>query len=74
MKIKDVLGISNARLIIGNEQDELTQFSKDTRTIKKMILTLLLLVKILMEISFLKMLFQKELKLVLSLPLVVMKI
>lgn len=35
MKIKDVLGISNARLIIGNEQDELTQFSKDTRTIKK---------------------------------------
>lgn len=35
MKIKDVLGISNARLIIGNEQDELTHFSKDTRTIKK---------------------------------------
>ena len=35
MKIKEVLGLSNAKLIIGNEQDELTHFSKDTRTITK---------------------------------------
>lgn len=35
MKLKEVLGLSNAKLIIGNEQDELTHFSKDTRTIKE---------------------------------------
>ena len=35
MKIKDVLGISNAKLIVGNPEDLLENFSKDTRTIKE---------------------------------------
>lgn len=34
MKIKDILGINNARLINGNELAKLTFFSKDTRTLK----------------------------------------
>ena len=35
MKIKDVLGISNAKLIVGNHEDLLENFSRDTRTIKE---------------------------------------
>ncbi len=34
MSIKDILGISNAKLIIGNENYVFNGFSKDTRTIK----------------------------------------
>ena len=34
MKIKDCLGISNAKLLLGKEDKLLTSFSKDTRTIK----------------------------------------
>ena len=35
MQIKDILGISKAKLIYGKELDYLNNFSKDTRTIKK---------------------------------------
>ena len=35
MLIKDVLGINNAKLIMGNENSSLINFSKDTRTINK---------------------------------------
>lgn len=35
MKIKDILGISNAKLIVGNEEELFDHFSKDTRTIKE---------------------------------------
>ena len=34
LKIKDLLGISNAKLIMGNEEAVLSNFSKDTRTLK----------------------------------------
>ena len=35
MKIKDCIGICNAKLIVGTLEDELKNFSKDTRTIKE---------------------------------------
>lgn len=35
MRIRDVLGISNAKLLFGNEDYEFKGFSKDTRTIQK---------------------------------------
>ena len=35
MKIADVLNISNAKLICGNIEDSLDNFSKDTRVIHK---------------------------------------
>lgn len=35
MKIKDALGISNAKLLQGNIEDEIRNISKDTRTIKE---------------------------------------
>ena len=35
LKIEDILGISNARLITGDPKDVLEYFSKDTRTIKE---------------------------------------
>lgn len=35
MKIKESLGISNAKLLLGNLEDEITNISKDTRTIKE---------------------------------------
>ena len=35
MKIKDCIGISNAKLIVGNPKTELKNFNKDTRTIKE---------------------------------------
>ena len=35
LKIKDVLNCANAKLIIGNKEEELISYSKDTRTIKK---------------------------------------
>lgn len=35
MKIKDALGISNAKLLQGNIDDEIKSISKDTRTIKE---------------------------------------
>lgn len=35
IKIKDVIEICNAKLICGNKEDVLTNFSKDTRTINK---------------------------------------
>ena len=35
MKVKDILNITNGKLIIGNEKLECENFSKDTRTIQK---------------------------------------
>lgn len=35
MKIADVLGISEAKLICGNPEEQLGCFSKDTRTINR---------------------------------------
>ncbi|MBE6154205.1 MAG: UDP-N-acetylmuramoyl-tripeptide--D-alanyl-D-alanine ligase [Firmicutes bacterium] len=34
MKIKDIIGINNAKLVFGNAEEVLNNFSKDTRTIK----------------------------------------
>ena len=35
MKVKDILNITKGQLIIGNEEIECENFSKDTRTIQK---------------------------------------
>ena len=35
MKVKDILNITNGQLIIGNQELECENFSKDTRTIQK---------------------------------------
>ena len=35
MKIKDILRVTNGELVIGKEELECNEFSKDTRTIKE---------------------------------------
>ncbi len=35
MQIKDIIGLDGAKLVKGNEQEYLTNFSKDTRTLQK---------------------------------------
>ena len=35
LKIKDILKVTNGELIVGNEEYECIDYSKDTRTIKK---------------------------------------